>query len=268
MSDEAKSDKKLCFVIGPIGDPGTEVRRHASWVLDGIIKPVLREHFPDFRVERADEIVSPGSISSQVITRLMDAPLVIADMSLHNANAFYELAVRHMKMLPTIHLTHKDWKIPFDVAPYRAITFSYEDPAEVEKAQTDLRSTEVIKPGFQVENPITYARGRLEFDQHATPEKKLLLDAIETLSSRVSKVEEAQAVNNRAIETVLSQPPPVSLSGAFGKGAYGGGLVDPEVIRKLTSPISPEFLRALAGTGSHPPTVSKKKGRPDEEGSA
>jgi|1186.fasta_scaffold276435_2 hypothetical protein len=115
---------QLCFVIGPIGDPGTDVRRHADWLLKGIIKPVFVQHFPDSRVERADEIVAPGSINSQVITRLMDAKLVIADMSMHNANAFCELAIRHMVRLLTIHIIHKDWKVPFDVAPFRAIQFA------------------------------------------------------------------------------------------------------------------------------------------------
>jgi hypothetical protein len=124
-------DKKLCFVVGPIGDLGTDVRRHTGY-LGGILKPVFTEQFPDYRVERADEIFSPGSISLQVIARLIEAPRVIADMSQHNANAFYELAVGHMKILPTVHLIHKDFKIPFDVAPYRAITFSLYDPADVE----------------------------------------------------------------------------------------------------------------------------------------
>src|ERR1700750_2605228 len=93
----------------------------------------------------------PGSINSQVITRLMDAKLVIADMSMHNANAFYELAIRHMVRLPTIHIIHKDWKVPFDVAPFRAIQFARDDIDDVEAAKTALKITidEVIRDGFQ-----------------------------------------------------------------------------------------------------------------------
>ena len=104
MAEEKQIPGNLCFVIGPIGDPGSEIRRDADWLLKGIIKPVVAEYFPEYYVERADEISEPGSISSQVITRLLDAPLVIADMSRHNANAFYELAIRHMVGLPTVHM--------------------------------------------------------------------------------------------------------------------------------------------------------------------
>ena len=82
--------QELCFVIGPIGEVGTEFRLHADWLLKGIIRPVFNQHFPEFKVERADEIKATGNISSQIITRLTEAKLVIADMSLHNANAFYE----------------------------------------------------------------------------------------------------------------------------------------------------------------------------------
>jgi hypothetical protein len=46
--------KKLCFVIGPIGDPGTQTRTHADWLLKAVIKPVFDASFPDFVVTRAD----------------------------------------------------------------------------------------------------------------------------------------------------------------------------------------------------------------------
>lgn len=199
MSDTNQSDKKLCFVIGPIGDDGTDVRQHADWLLDGIIIPVFAEHFSDFRPERADKIGEPGMITSQIITRLMEAPLVVADMSLHNANAFYELAIRHMVRLPTIHMIIKGSKVPFDVAPHRAVPFSIAHYQDVVQARTDLKAAveEAIKPSFQVENPITHARGRLELERHATPEMKVLMDAMESFGRRLAKIEVIQDIAER-----------------------------------------------------------------------
>jgi len=188
MSEDAK---KLCFVIGPIGDENSEPRRHADWLLDGIIKPVFDVHFQDYKVERADKITSPGSISSQVITRILDAPLVIADMSLHNTNAFYELAIRHMVFLPTIHMIRKDWTIPFDVAPYRAIPFSYTEYTDIEEAREKLRSTvkEAIQPGFAVENPITHARGIVQVKEHASNEQRVILDELQSLKGHLGQID-------------------------------------------------------------------------------
>src|ERR1700728_145752 len=82
---------KNCFVVGPIGDEGRPARGHADWLLDEIITPVFTEHFKDFEVIRSDRIAQPGMIDSQVINHLLDADLVIADLSLLNANAFYEI---------------------------------------------------------------------------------------------------------------------------------------------------------------------------------
>jgi hypothetical protein len=204
--------QKLCFVIGPIGDSGTDIRRQADWLLKGIIEPVFAENFPDFKVERADGIVAPGSINSQVINRLMDAPLVIADMSQHNANAFYELAIRHMKRLPTIHMIQKNWIIPFDVAPYRAIRFSFDHVEEFKKAMADLKAAvqEVTKPGFVVENPVTHARARFEIDQHATPAMRALADEVATLRGALDQL---KLFTNTVAGVALASLPPAPDAG-------------------------------------------------------
>ena len=209
------SEKKLCFVIGPIGDPKTspDVRRHADWLFRGIIKPVFAEYFSDqFDAPvRADDIAAPGVIHTQIIQRLFEAPLVIADLSLHNANAFYELAIRHMVSLPTIHMYHKDWKLPFDVAPHRAIPFSRDDFAELETAKADLKSAveEVIKPGFVVENPITHARGVINLNQHASSEQRVVLDRLEALERQIQRLDEkpVDAAHAKSpLSVILSAP--------------------------------------------------------------
>jgi len=185
------NSKKLCFVIGPIGGQGTDERRHANWLLDGIIKPVFDVYFPHYRVERADKIDAPGIIHSQVISRIIDAPLVIADMSLHNANAFYELAIRHMVGLPTIHMIEKKWAIPFDVAPKRAIPFSLNEYDEVEAAREALKGAveEAIKPDFEDENPITHARGVVKLRENASDAMRVVLDEMDSLKRRLNRAE-------------------------------------------------------------------------------
>ncbi|MDH2353748.1 hypothetical protein QCM77_18785 [Bradyrhizobium sp. SSUT18] len=223
---------KLCFVIGPIGESNSESRTHADWLLGGIIRPVFDQHFRDFDVQRADEIKAPGDINSQVIQRLFDAEVVIADMSMHNANAFYELAVRHMMRLPTIHMILADQKIPFDVAPHRAIPFSRNQWQDIEKAKAELKSVvaEVIAPGFIVENPITHARAKFEIDQHATPEMQALTTDVQDLRSRLDDMYDQMAAERERVNLQLGIPPM-------------GGLVRSSTGSWLTTP---EFLRAAA----------------------
>ena len=57
----------------------------------------------------------PGLITAQVIQNLVEWELVIADLSEHNPNVFYELAVRHALKKPIVQLIQAGQKIPFDV---------------------------------------------------------------------------------------------------------------------------------------------------------
>jgi hypothetical protein len=183
--------KKTCFVIGPIGSDESEQRIHADWLYHGIIVPVLTEHFPDIQVERADKIPTPGMVSAQIINRLHDADLVIADLSFHNANAFYEMSIRHKVGKPIIHVIRKGEPIPFDVIPHRAIHFSNATPDEHTKARTLLLPaiTASLAPDFEPDNPITHARGRLELEKHATPSEQVLMARLEATESRLAALE-------------------------------------------------------------------------------
>src|SRR2546429_1032489 len=93
---------KTCFVVGPIGDEGTPTRERADALLEFIVKRVLEAPPFDMAVRRADEIQKPGLITQQVIERVVNADLVAADLTDHNPNAFYELALRHVTRKPVV----------------------------------------------------------------------------------------------------------------------------------------------------------------------
>ena len=61
-------------------------RVHSDHVLRHIVR-VAVERF-DYEALRADEIDRPGIITSQVIERVVNSPLVIADLTFHNPNVF------------------------------------------------------------------------------------------------------------------------------------------------------------------------------------
>ena len=80
------------------------------------------------RAIRADKIAKPGIITKQVIEYIAYSKLCIADLSFNNANAFYELGVRHAFKLSTIQIIRKGDKIPFDVSQGRTIIIDASDP--------------------------------------------------------------------------------------------------------------------------------------------
>lgn len=68
---------KRCFVISPFGKDADEQKRYEQ-VLNHLIKHVLE---PDYDVKRFDEIDETGLIRNQIIERLLDDELVVADLT-------------------------------------------------------------------------------------------------------------------------------------------------------------------------------------------
>ena len=117
---------KICFYISPIGEENSEDRRHADFLMEYIVKPAVAEF--GLTVVRADQIGKPGMIGKQVIEHILKARLVIADLSFHNPNVFYELCLRHATRLPTVQVKRTVDKIPFDLNQYRTIPIETRDP--------------------------------------------------------------------------------------------------------------------------------------------
>lgn len=58
---------------------------------------------------------------------LIYAAFVVCDLSYHNPDAFYELALRHATKKPTIHIIRKCYKIPFDINDFKTIVIDDSD---------------------------------------------------------------------------------------------------------------------------------------------
>src|SRR5277367_2559695 len=100
ITQEDADFQTSCFYITPIGDEVSEQRKHSDLFLGNIVEPALATF--GLKVVRADAIDKPGMITRQVIEYLLRSRLVIADLSYHNPNVFYELALRHATRLPIV----------------------------------------------------------------------------------------------------------------------------------------------------------------------
>ena len=130
---------KKCFVVTPIGNEGTEIRRRADQVFKYIISPVCEEM--EFEPIRVDMVNQADSITQTILDYLNSAELVIADMTGHNPNAFYEMGYRAAVGKPMIHLKEKSEKIPFDVAGIRAFEYDLSDLDSVAEVKARLAKT-------------------------------------------------------------------------------------------------------------------------------
>ena len=102
------------FCSMPLGSEGSEFRKHSDHFFEKLFDPVLQ--LKGYDVKRADEIPRPGIITELIIEALWKSDLVIADLSFHNPNVFYELSLRHSFGKPVIQVIRADESIPFDLA--------------------------------------------------------------------------------------------------------------------------------------------------------
>jgi hypothetical protein len=99
-----------------------------------LIAPVLQGL--GFTGGEARQIVAAGNIRVDMFTLLLAADLVVADISIHNANVYYELGIRHaLRDRTTVLIRARIAEVPFDLKTDRYLTY---DPADPAAAQADL----------------------------------------------------------------------------------------------------------------------------------
>ena len=174
----------LCFVVGPIGKDGSPERKHADLLLNAVIKHVLESKDFSYKVKRADEDADPGMIGDRVVTDIINASLVVADLTDLNPNAFYELGIRHSTERPTIHIARSNTPLPFDNIAHRTIFVDLGDWNSIEQARSQLSQAarSITDPEYKVSNPITQANASFKMRQSDDPRDRFIAEMQEKLS--------------------------------------------------------------------------------------
>lgn len=177
-----KHEKKICFVISPIGEDDSDTRKRSDQVLKHIITGAVEQL--GYEVIRADKISEPGIITHQILQHIVDAPLVIADLTERNPNVFYELALRHAIRKPLVQLIKKGELIPFDVAATRIIQFDLHNLDSVEAAKVEIAAqVKSLEAGKNdTDNPISVSLDLKMLKESGNPEERSLADIVEAIS--------------------------------------------------------------------------------------
>lgn len=210
--------KKKCFVVTPIGNDNSEIRRSADGLITSVIKPVCAKMNIDVFV--AHEIDSSGSITGQVLEHVLEDDLVIANLTTLNPNVMYELAVRHSTRKPVVTLAENGTQLPFDISDERTL-FYKNDMAGVEDLKHRLSGA--INSSLDVElpdNPV-YRAATNKVMRDVNPKDDVehyLIDHMESFQIRVTRAlasieTKVQALDNeRAIRKSISDRQHASVS--------------------------------------------------------
>ncbi|SDM14992.1 hypothetical protein [Sediminibacillus halophilus] len=180
---------KTCFIITPIGPDNSEVRRAAEGVIDSLITPVLEEEGYDVAV--AHRMYNAGSITKQILSKILTDDLVIANLTGLNPNVMYEVAIRHAARKPIVQLCEKGTKLPFDIVEERTIFYTNDMLGVVERKE-DLKS--MIKEAVieeEIDNPVYRATEEVRILQDVKskdPEKYDVLKRMDELEGRLLSI--------------------------------------------------------------------------------
>jgi hypothetical protein len=139
--------KKTCFVVMGFGEK-TDFLANPQRVLNldktyrTIIKPAVEE--AGLECIRADDIIHSGFIDKHMYEMLMNADVVVADLSTTNPNAIYELGVRHaLRPHTTVVMAESNFTYPFDIKSISILKYEHLgkgiDAEEADKKKNELR---------------------------------------------------------------------------------------------------------------------------------
>ena len=139
QKSDSREAKPHAFVVMPFGIKegfdGTTINFNA--IYQDLIKPALEE--AGFEPFRADEETTTGDILTDMFQELLLADLAICDLSIDNANVFYELGIRHaFRSRGVVHIQSGRAYMPFDIfnvrtIPYHTTDEGVPDPEFLEK---------------------------------------------------------------------------------------------------------------------------------------
>jgi hypothetical protein len=107
------------FVIQQIGKKDSPERARADEIYNYIIAPAVQ--ILGLEPYRADLDLTPGAITPRMLSELLSARLVIADLTGRNPNVFYELGITHSFVRPLISIADSASTLPFDAKDEKII---------------------------------------------------------------------------------------------------------------------------------------------------
>ena len=146
------------FIVRPFGKRTVQPKAGEAYQVDfdrvqrELITPALAG--AGITGSTTENILQAGNIREDMFQLLAHADLVIADISLHNANVFYELGARHaLRPKRTYMIRFKGDEVPFDIKTDRYLDYDRDNPgASVATLTAGLKATLADREG--IDSPI------------------------------------------------------------------------------------------------------------------
>lgn len=131
------------FIVRPFG---TKNGIDFDGVETRLIRPAMQQ--AGLSGGTTGELLQQGNIRTDMFEQLLIADVVIADISMHNANVFYELGIRHaLRDKHTFLINSQGADVPFDLKTDRYLSYDATNPAaSVAALGAALKATMLASP--------------------------------------------------------------------------------------------------------------------------
>lgn len=136
------------FMLSPFGEPFDSYYRE-------VIQPELLRH--GHEVFRANDSYTPGVILQDIFQEILDADVVLADITRENPNVFYELGIAHSYGKQVVMIAQSTANLPFDVSHMRVLRYHHESADTARSTITDIARAieEALDPAARGANVIS-----------------------------------------------------------------------------------------------------------------
>jgi hypothetical protein len=159
-------DDASCLVIMPFGSEAHE-QFHHNLVYENVIKGICKE--AGFKPERIDKVWVGGPLIGEIVNRLRNVDLVVADCSGNNPNVFFEIGFRYAQGRAFVCISNQPsktafWAKNFQVYDYinrdkrselvKAIKSSLAESSTRSSCENELtKLLEKVRPAGSFRNP-------------------------------------------------------------------------------------------------------------------
>jgi tetratricopeptide (TPR) repeat protein len=200
--------KPLCFILMPFGRKPTPTGAVIDFdrVYADLIRPAVIE--AELEPLRADEESLGGIIHKPMFERLIICPYAVADLTMANANVFYELGVRHaVRPWSTVPMIANDNRLPFDVQMLRTVHYTLTadgipDPSQIEATRNAVaKLLEAARAGSQ-DSPVFELVDGLEPPQVSHQKTDCFREQVEYSAQVKNKLADARKAGPDAVRSV------------------------------------------------------------------
>lgn len=190
---EADGKIKTCFIVMPIADtPGYE-QGHFNRVYEHIIKPACNN--AGYEPRRADDSQLSNIIILEILKRVVEADMVICDLSSRNPNVMYELGIRQAFDSPVVLLKDELTSRVFDTQHLRDVPYDHSlridtVTSAVSKLTVALLDTEKHKSDPDNRSLISLLgiqAAKAPEKREVSPDTILLLDELKNLRLQINR---------------------------------------------------------------------------------